>query len=226
MKLELKSRIEDYTQEELAYLHEEDEGIFEKALNRLAAEEGLQIPGPEPEKPERKFPEPTELVYECNGHLFTDFEEARKYADFLTNLQSRVEAESSWLHSSGTSVQAIRSLTQYDKTFAITQKRLYTREAFKDIQEAARKYDQEYKDWKKRHEEWNLRTENLSALREKLSRAAFDAAYKEMQKQTCRETWEQYLEIADGDPETAWKFFVKSGTPIPEGFDPREGVQQ
>ena len=217
--MKLKDCLENYTQDELIALGNNDD-LFNSALERLAAVAGLKIPGPEPKKPEISLPENDITLYEASGLFFLEMEEALSFLDVVRSLKSRVALD--YVYCENLRIESHRPLHDYEETRGIQSRNVINPEVLTQFKDRAKELDAEVTEWKARYDEWKSRVSQLSSLRADLFERIADARRRSDAESTCQGRFNRYLNVAEGDVDQAWKFFVGAGEEVPEGFDPRD----
>lgn len=202
--------IEQMTDVEILAL---DDAKIEKIIKLTLAEEGLQIV-PKPEEPQYHVIEQADKVlFEVSGvdALFEDEQTAIAVRDLMQNSFSKLRKSSGW----GERAHEEQFYPTYDKsntTLQIEKKTVYSRDLYAKMQgmmEQNKSVEEVYEKKLKEYEKAQDAAESfVSAIWGKIRTVR--AKYAEFESMYAR--YLEYLALADGAEEQAWKFLKKAYT--------------
>lgn len=197
-------KLEDYTNEELAVLTEDEiENLIDVECMRASVPLSIT---PRPFlKDVPEISQPTTEIYTVDNYYFKDKKEADELATFLSNTISRVTTDYSYTLGS-----QYKYYEQYETPVSVKKTLCYSKEEYDNVTSILK--------LRKEVEEYNRNVisdyDNLMSEREevidKVYEAINDARAEERKISDALNIYSKYVELSSGDEEIAKKFFTQN----------------
>jgi hypothetical protein len=196
---------EDLTEDELCGLTEPQ---IARYYDMICAEQGIGFLPDEPVKPAQVTFEANVTIYNVGSYLhFLDAAEAAAVAQLINQCTSRTDTE--WTHIPRCPVNHKLSNLS-DREMVVSPSQVFSearwqeiRQRVEAVKEAERVYERDEKHYKDILARRNRATE---WMREQIA----EARDKGRRRDTLRNEFQRYVDLADGDVRIAWRFLVKT----------------
>lgn len=203
--------IDDYTTEELLKLTDEQ---IDKLYRLRLAENGIKIPNL-PEKPNyEEEPQPDKTVYTVNGIdvYFEKKEVADKFADMMIkNMDDLCKLEYTYSVSPDAKyTEELKEDYGFRNGISISPKGVYSKALYNEIKDVLTRNKEKRDEYRNLKSEYDNQNSKASKHREYIMNKIKEAKKKEFEKSEMLRTFNEYLDLADGNSEIAWNFMNKA----------------
>ena len=198
----------ELTDEELVALTDEE---LKKHCLLQAAEDGIQLPGGvEPPPFAEVKPSYDLMLYNVMGCSFIDRASAEELQAFLLGMQHKMRStDHNWQYGSSE-----RYVTGFEREITIVEQSAFSAERYAEFGSALQlrnerktESDAAIKEWKRVQEVY---IDHVAWMTDKIAKASRMVHLRERNDYQ----FQQYLEVANGDADTAWSFFMKADLEI------------
>lgn len=203
--------IDDYTTDELLKLTDEQ---IDKLYRLRLAENGIKIPNL-PEQPEYEEEEkPDKTVYKVDGIdiYFENKETADEFAEMMTtNMDNLCKLE--YTYSVSSEAKYTEKLSEdynFRNGVSISAKGVYSKDLYNQIKDVLTRNKEKREEYRGLKSEYDNQNSKASKHREYIMNKIKEAKKKEFEKSEMLRTFNEYLDLADGNNEIAWNFMNKA----------------
>lgn len=206
----IKKNFEDLTKEELLELNEDDIQWYIKVE---MAKDGVKILQMPIEPTYQPLPETDKKLYEVSGITFSTLEAAEKVRDALNTVADQL-ARSNYNYGLGYNYKYFEKTDKDD--FVINTQSLYSKEVYDSISGVLKDNEKVRNVYKNAKEEYEKETEKAESIVDVI-RGKIEAAHREkMELENYTDRIVEYFELAQGNADVAWSFFLKAYPVIDE----------
>lgn len=215
--------IEDYSRDELLKITPEE---TEKVIKFMLAEKGIKLLNEPKPFVQKKYSEPDRKAYQISSIediIFDNKETAEEIAKILRNSFSTLKVLERHF-ALGFDVYTLKKLEEHythnkREDLVVKEIRVYSKELFKEVRQIlidnqAKK--EQYEKEAKEYGEWVQTTKEVSII---VWNKIDEERSKQQEKENKLAKFEEYVELANGDRNVAWKFMKKAYTVSQEEED-------
>lgn len=198
-------RFDEFTRSELAALTNEQ---VEALIDLECAHECAPISVEEPRRvvvPE--IPEPDVTYYDVNGILFTSYDEASRFVDYLGQQKSLCNTDYD-LDDRGYGKYKYISDDRPDE-FYVEPKKAYTRARYDELKDMLIRHANAVETNTKQHDEFKKLCEARSKISTNVRRAVAEARDEKAEISRRAAIYKKYIELADGNETVAARFYIQ-----------------
>lgn len=196
-------RLDDYTNDELCQMSEQDVAhLVEVECAHAGAPLLPDHPGEAPAKSDDLAP--TMTVHVVADHSFVTHEDATRVAELIGSIET---ADVGYVSGPSYSKKVRRVRRQ---TPSISTDAVYSEEQANRIAANLEHYEDQKSEWSRRKSEYDEAVEKREGVRSRVRTAISEAKDAEQHLLDARARFDRYLGLADNDHHIAWRFFANA----------------
>lgn len=207
-------RFKEFTRSELAALTDEQ---VKYLIDIECAHEGAPISVEEPQRVEvPEIPEPDVTYYDVNGILFTSFDEASRFVDYLGKQKSLCDTDYDMDDRGYGKYKYI--VDDRPNNSCIEMKKAYTHARYDELKGVIRQHAIAEGKNKEQHDNFEKLCKARSEISARVRRAVAEARDEEAEISRRAAIYKKYIELADGDETVAARFYIQhfGGDAVPD----------